>query len=99
MNIPASISRSDQLCFNVVDQTKSDIRFSNLQNVDTTLESDVETTLKQRCTKSFELCFDIDTAVFQLCFNLVSTLVFETSLGSNKYGFVDSLIFEKLLIG
>ena len=46
MNIPASISRSDQLCFNVVDQTKSDVRFSNLQNVDTKLESDVETTLK-----------------------------------------------------
>ena len=46
---PVNISTSDQRCFNVVDETKSDVGFSTLyNNFDTTSVSDVETTLKQR---------------------------------------------------
>ena len=51
----ANISTSDQRCFNVVDQhwfnvkneTKSDVGFLKLHNVDTTSVSDFETTLMQ----------------------------------------------------
>ena len=45
---PVNISTSDQRCFNVVDETKSDVGFSTLHKADTTSMSDVETTLKQR---------------------------------------------------
>ena len=60
VGVPANISMSNQRYFNIVDQrkkrlsdveneTKPDVGFSTLDTVDTTLESNVETTSKKRC--------------------------------------------------
>ena len=56
---PANISTSDQRCFpveitlsDIENETKSDVGFLTLQNVDTTSVPDVEATLKQRYTTS-----------------------------------------------
>ena len=73
---PASISTSDQRCFNVVDQ--------RWNNVDTTLK------MKQNPTSDFQRCTtliqrqcptlkqrrnNVGTTLIQRCFNLASTLV------------------------
>ena len=55
-----NISTSDQRRLNdVEDKTKSDVGFSTLHNVDTTLVPDVETTLKQHCTTLIQLCINV----------------------------------------
>ena len=40
-------------------ETKSDVRFSKLHNVDTMLEADVETKTKQRCTTLLQRSIDV----------------------------------------
>ena len=57
----------------VENETKCDITFSTLHNVDATLVSYVETTLNQRCTTSLQRCFSIDMTLSQRWFNVVST--------------------------
>ena len=53
-----------QRWFDVENETKFDVGFSKLHNVDTTSVSDVETMSKQLCT-----------TLHQRCFNVASTLV------------------------
>ena len=78
---PANISASDQSCFSFVDQrcrwsdveneTKSDVGFLTLHNVDTTSVPDGETTLRNVETT----LHNVGTMLIQRYFNLASTLV------------------------
>ena len=84
MLFPANISMSDQRYFSLVNcestlkyrwsevenETKSDVGFPTLTNVDATLVPDVETTSKRRCTTSKQPC----TTLIQYWYNVVSTL-------------------------
>ena len=57
----------------VENETRSDVRFSVLHNVDTTSMSDVETTLIQRCATSNQRCFDVVQRCFNVDYNLILT--------------------------
>ena len=66
----------------VENETKSDVGFSTLHNVNTKSVSEVKSTLHnvnttvfQRCTTSFQRCFNVDMTLSQRCFNVVSTSV------------------------
>ena len=63
-------------------ETKSDVRFSKLHNVDTMLEADVETKPKQSCTTLLQRSIDV-----------VSTY----HRAIHKYGFLNRLIIFILL--
>ena len=54
-----------------INETKSDVGYSTLHDVDTPSVPDVETKWKQRYTTSKQRC----TTLYQRCFNLAWTLV------------------------
>ena len=69
------------LWINVANETKSDVAFSTLHNVDTMSVSDVETTLKQRCYNFISTLFQRDLNISKSCI--------KTSRASDKYGFAN----------
>ena len=75
--IRANISRSDHRCLNVVDPRWNNVHMTlkwHLSNVEEKLH-DVGTTVFQRCTTSFQRCFNVDMTLYQRCFSVVLTLV------------------------
>ena len=69
------------LWINVKNETKSDVGFSTLCNVDTTLVSHVEITLKQRW-------YNFISMLFQGILNFSKSYI-ETTGASDKYGCVN----------
>ena len=73
----------------VENETKFDVAFSTLHNLDTTSVSNVETMLKQRCITSFKCYSNLDTKLSQPCYlNVAPMLVqlyIENNPASNKH--------------
>ena len=70
-----------QRWFDVENETKSDVRFSTLHNVDTTSMSVVETTLKQRWYNYF-------LTLFQRISAIVKTIS-KPMVAGDKHGFIN----------
>ena len=73
--------------FDIENETKSDVGFSTLHNVDTTSVSDVETTLKQRW-------YNFILTLLQ-CVLYISKSYIKTSQASDKYGFISKFYSAK----
>ena len=83
-----NISMLDQRCFNILDQRwgprlkMKQNPMSDFQHC-TTLIQQWCTTLKNRCTTSFQCCFNVDMTLSNYCFKVVSASVkpFENQSG------------------
>ena len=94
--LSANISTSDQRWSDVENETKSDVGFRTLHNIDTTSVSDVKTTSKQRYTTSKQCWYHVDTTLLQPSVD-VSESYIESNRASDDYGFANRWIVFILL--
>ena len=66
-----------------------------LHNVDTSSVSEVETTLEQRCTMSFERSFKVDATLFQGYVNVLLIQNFSSSYISKPIWLVISMDLQR----
>ena len=71
-----------QLCGSKLKQRWSDVEYGTKSNVGFSSLHNVDTTLEQRCTALKQCWKNIDTTLYQVCFNVTSTLkLYRNQLG------------------